>query len=83
MRFGTMQFIAVGTPPDEDGAADMQHVLAAARAIGQHMTDYKLVIDKSTVPVGTADAVRSAIESGAGRARRAACRSAWCRIPSS
>jgi len=61
VRFGTMQFIAVGTPPDEDGAADMQHVLAAARAIGQHMTDYKLVIDKSTVPVGTADAVRSAI----------------------
>ena len=61
VRFGTMQFIAVGTPPDEDGAADMQHVLAAARSIGEHMTDYKLVIDKSTVPVGTADAVREAI----------------------
>ncbi len=61
VRFGTMQFIAVGTPPEEDGAADMQHVLAAARAIGTHMTDYKLVIDKSTVPVGTADAVRTTI----------------------
>ncbi len=62
VRFGTLQFIAVGTPPDEDGAADMQHVLAAAHAIGQHMTDYKLVIDKSTVPVGTADAVTRMIE---------------------
>jgi UDPglucose 6-dehydrogenase len=61
VRFGTMQLIAVGTPPDEDGGADMQHVLAAARSIGKHMTDYKLVIDKSTVPVGTADAVHQAI----------------------
>ncbi|MGD9835469.1 MAG: UDP-glucose/GDP-mannose dehydrogenase family protein [Piscinibacter sp.] len=61
VRFGTMQFIAVGTPPDEDGSADMRHVLAAARAIGEHMTDYKCVIDKSTVPVGTADAVREEI----------------------
>ena len=61
VRFGTIQFIAVGTPPDEDGSADMQHVLAAARTIGEHMTDYKLVVDKSTVPVGTADAVRSAV----------------------
>ena len=61
VRFGTVQFIAVGTPPDEDGAADMQYVLAAARSIGRHMTDYKLVVDKSTVPVGTADRVREAI----------------------
>ena len=61
VRFGTMQFIAVGTPPGEDGSADMQHVLAAARAIGRHMSDHKVVIDKSTVPVGTADAVRSEI----------------------
>ena len=61
VQFGTLQFIAVGTPPDEDGAADMQHVLAAARTIGMHMTDYKLVIDKSTVPVGTADRVRETI----------------------
>jgi UDPglucose 6-dehydrogenase len=64
VRFGTIQFIAVGTPPDEDGAADMQHVLTAARCIGQHMTDYKLVVDKSTVPVGTADAVHAAIAAG-------------------
>jgi UDPglucose 6-dehydrogenase len=61
VAFGTLQFIAVGTPPDEDGSADLQYVLAAARNIGQHMTDYKVVIDKSTVPVGTADKVRAAI----------------------
>lgn len=58
---GTLQFIGVGTPPDEDGSADLQYVLAAARAIGRHMTDYKVVIDKSTVPVGTADRVKAAI----------------------
>lgn len=58
---GTMQFIGVGTPPCEDGSADLQHVLAAARCIGQHMTDYKVVVDKSTVPVGTADKVRETI----------------------
>lgn len=61
VRFGTLQFIAVGTPPDEDGSADLQYVLAAARNIGRLMTDYKVVIDKSTVPVGTADKVRAAI----------------------
>lgn len=60
-RHGTMQFVAVGTPPDEDGSADLQYVLAAARQIGRRMTDYKLIIDKSTVPVGTADKVRAAI----------------------
>lgn len=60
-HFGTIQFIAVGTPPDEDGSADMKYVTAAARNIGKYMTDYKVVVDKSTVPVGTADAVRSAI----------------------
>jgi UDPglucose 6-dehydrogenase len=59
---GTLQFIAVGTPPDEDGSADLQYVLAAARNIGRLMTDYKLVIDKSTVPVGTADKVKDAIQ---------------------
>ena len=53
-QFGTIQFIAVGTPPGEDGSADMQYVLSAARNIGRHMTDYKVVVDKSTVPVGTA-----------------------------
>ncbi len=61
VRFGTIQFIAVGTPADEDGAADMQHVLAAAQSIGRHMTDYKLIVDKSTVPVGTASAVHAAV----------------------
>ena len=58
---GTLLFIAVGTPATEDGSADVAHVLAAAAAIGRHMGDYKLVIDKSTVPVGTADRVREAI----------------------
>ncbi len=58
---GTLQFIAVGTPPDEDGSADMQYVLAAARDIGRRMTEFKIVVDKSTVPVGTADRVRAAI----------------------
>ncbi|MEN3111788.1 UDP-glucose dehydrogenase family protein [Uliginosibacterium paludis] len=61
VRFGTVQFIAVGTPPDEDGSADLQYVISAARNIGRLMTDYKVVIDKSTVPVGTADKVRAAI----------------------
>jgi UDPglucose 6-dehydrogenase len=59
---GALQFIAVGTPPDEDGSADLQYVLDAARNIGRHMTDYKLVIDKSTVPVGTAGKVKAAIQ---------------------
>jgi UDPglucose 6-dehydrogenase len=58
---GTLQFIGVGTPPDEDGSADLTYVLAAARNIGRHMTDYKVVIDKSTVPVGTAAKVKAAI----------------------
>ena len=59
--FGEVQFVAVGTPPDEDGSADLQYVLAAARNIGRHMTGYKLVVDKSTVPVGTADKVKAAL----------------------
>jgi UDPglucose 6-dehydrogenase len=59
--FGALQFIAVGTPPGEDGSADLQYVVAAARNIGRHMTGYKVVVDKSTVPVGTADRVREAI----------------------
>jgi UDPglucose 6-dehydrogenase len=58
---GQVQFIAVGTPPDEDGSADLQYVLAAARAIGNHMEDYRLVVDKSTVPVGTAGKVSALI----------------------
>lgn len=61
VRFGTIQFIAVGTPPDEDGSADLQYVTAAARNIGRYMKDYKVVVDKSTVPVGTGDKVRAAV----------------------
>jgi len=57
---GLIQMIAVGTPPDEDGSADLQHVLAVARSIGQHMDDYRIIVDKSTVPVGTAEKVRAA-----------------------
>jgi len=59
---GEMQFIAVGTPPDEDGSADLQYVLAAARNIGKHMTGFKVIVDKSTVPVGTADRVAAALQ---------------------
>ncbi len=59
--FGQIQFIAVGTPPDEDGSADLKYVVEAARSIGRHMTDTKIVVDKSTVPVGTADMVHKTI----------------------
>ncbi len=55
-------FICVGTPPDEDGSADLKHVLSVAKAVGQNMNDYKLVVTKSTVPVGTSDKVRKAIQ---------------------
>ena len=58
---GALQFIAVGTPPDEDGSADLQYVLAAARNIGQHMTGFKVIVDKSTVPVGTGERVAAAL----------------------
>ncbi|HNV88028.1 MAG TPA: UDP-glucose/GDP-mannose dehydrogenase family protein [Methylotenera sp.] len=61
VEFGDVQFIAVGTPPDEDGSADLQYVVAAARNMGKYMTNYKVVVDKSTVPVGTADKVKAAI----------------------
>ncbi|PTU69517.1 UDP-glucose dehydrogenase family protein [Chromobacterium haemolyticum] len=61
VAFGDVQFIAVGTPPDEDGSADLQYVLAAARNIGRYMADYKVIVDKSTVPVGTADLVKAAV----------------------
>lgn len=57
-------FIAVGTPPDEDGSADLSHVLAVARTIGRHLSHAAVVVDKSTVPVGTADAVRAEIAAG-------------------
>ena len=61
VRHGALQCIAVGTPPDENGSADLQHVLAAARAVGRHMDGYRVIVNKSTVPVGTADRVREAV----------------------
>jgi len=63
VEHGVFQMIAVGTPPDEDGSADLRHVLAVADTIGRHMSEYKIVMTKSTVPVGTADKVRAKIES--------------------
>jgi len=59
---GLFQFIAVGTPPDEDGSADLKYVLAVAKSIGECMDDYRIVVDKSTVPVGTADKVKATIQ---------------------
>ena len=60
---GEVVFIAVGTPPDEDGSADLKYVLEVARTIGQHLDRYTVVVNKSTVPVGTADRVREAVTS--------------------
>src|SRR5271168_3129983 len=70
VEHGQFQLIAVGTPPDEDGSADLRSVLAVASTIGRHMSEYKVVITKSTVPVGTADKVREAV--GAALAERGA-----------
>ncbi len=67
IRHGAVVFIAAGTPPGEDGSADLSHVLAAARTIGKHMQAEKIVVQKSTVPVGTANEVRQAIETEIGR----------------
>ena len=71
VEHGLFQLIAVGTPPDEDGSADLRHVLAVARSIGEHLTGYAIVVTKSTVPVGTADQVRQQVQSAMG-ARNAA-----------
>ena len=62
VNHGLFQFVAVGTPPDEDGSADLQHVLAVAKSIGEHMSEYRIIVDKSTVPVGTADRVKATIQ---------------------
>lgn len=61
VKFADVHFIAVGTPPNEDGSADLQHVLTVARELGRRLTRYSIVVDKSTVPVGTAERVRDAI----------------------
>ncbi|MDD2725340.1 MAG: UDP-glucose/GDP-mannose dehydrogenase family protein [Methylovulum sp.] len=62
VEHGVFQFIAVGTPPDEDGAADLQYVLAVAKTIAENMMEYRVIVNKSTVPVGTADKVKEVIE---------------------
>ena len=80
---GTIQFIAVGTPPDEDGSADLSHVVAAARNIGRFMTDHKVVVDKSTVPVGTADMVRARHRARSLHGATCRSRTRSCRTPSS
>ena len=72
-RTATLQFIAVGTPPDEDGSADLQYVLAAARNIGRHMTTTRSSSTSRTVPVGTGDKVRGRDRRRARRARRRRC----------
>ncbi|MGZ8927431.1 MAG: UDP-glucose dehydrogenase family protein [Methylobacter sp.] len=59
---GVFQFIAVGTPPDDDGSADLQYVLAVAKSIAENMDEYRVVVGKSTVPVGTADKVKAAMQ---------------------
>ena len=61
VKHAPIQFIAVGTPPDEDGSADLTYVLTVAKSIAKHMDDYKVIVDKSTVPVGTADRVKNAV----------------------
>jgi len=61
VKHGLFQFIAVGTPPDEDGSADLRYVLAVAEAIGKNLTEYRIIVDKSTVPVGTADKVKAKV----------------------
>ncbi len=62
MKDSNIYFIAVGTPPEEDGSADLKHVIAVAKEIGRNLTEYAVIVDKSTVPVGTADKVREAIQ---------------------
>ena len=71
VNHGLFQFVSVGTPPDEDGSADLQHVLAVAKAIGEHMDEYRIIVDKSTVPVGTADKVKATIQEALNKRQKA------------
>ena len=71
VQHGTIQFIAFGAPPDKDGSADLKYMLAAARNIGRLMTDYKVMVNKSTVPVGAGDPVKAAIAEELKKSRRA------------
>jgi UDPglucose 6-dehydrogenase len=70
VQHGLFQFISVGTPPDEDGSADLTHVLAVARSIGEQLEEYRIIVDKSTVPVGTADLVRAEIRNALSARKR-------------
>jgi UDPglucose 6-dehydrogenase len=70
VQHGLFLFVCVGTPADEDGSADVQHVLQVARSIGEHLNDYRIIVDKSTVPVGTADRVRGEIQRVLDKRRR-------------
>jgi UDPglucose 6-dehydrogenase len=79
VQHGEIQFIAVGTPPDEDGSADLQYVIAAARNIGKYMNSSKVIVDKSTVPVGTAEKVTAAI---VGELKKRNLDPAWCSVVS-
>ncbi|MDR7089542.1 UDP-glucose dehydrogenase family protein [Cellvibrio fibrivorans] len=67
VQHGELQFIAVGTPSGEDGSADLQYVVAVAKTIGQRITDYRVVVNKSTVPIGTAEIVHSALTDELGK----------------
>jgi len=78
---GLFLLIAVGTPPDEDGSADLRHVLTVARSIGEHLARYAIVVTKSTVPVGTATGCGSKCRAQWPRAMRRLS-STWCRIRS-
>lgn len=79
VQHGEIQFIAVGTPPDEDGSADLQYVIAAACNIGKHMNGPKVIVDKSTVPVGTAEKVTTAITE---ELQKRNLDPAWCSVVS-
>jgi len=79
VEHGEIQFIAVGTPPDEDGSADLQYVIAAARNIGKYMNSSKVIVDKSTVPVGTAEKVTAAIVE---ELKKRNLDPAWCSVVS-